>query len=131
MLATSLSVGSGTPGGAFTPSLFLGAAIGATFGHSLLWALPAHATVPGGYALVGMAAVCAATTHAPLMAAVLVFELSTDYSIVLPLLVATGVATLVSRRIRRTSIYMDELSRRGIAWRLTWSGREVRRTRAE
>jgi len=74
-----------------------------------------------------MAAVCAATTHAPLMAAVLVFELSGDYSIVLPLLVATGAATLVSRRIRRSSIYMDELARRGIGWRMTWSGREVSR----
>ena len=98
MIATSISVGSGTPGGAFTPSLFLGAAIGGVFGDLLRAAYPAHANVPGAYALVGMAAVCAATTHAPLMAAVLVFELSTDYSIVLPLLVATGIATLVSRR---------------------------------
>jgi len=124
MLATSLSVGSGAPGGAFTPSLFLGAALGGVFGDLLS---RSHANAQGAYALVGMAAVCAATTHAPLMAAVLVFELSGDYSIVLPLLVATGAATLVSRRIRRSSIYMDELARRGIGWRMTWSGREVSR----
>jgi CIC family chloride channel protein len=124
-VATSVSVGSGIPGGAFTPSLFLGAALGGTIGHVMQIASPDRAHAPGAYALVGMAALCAATTHAPLMAAVLVFELSGDYAIVLPLLVATATATLISRRVRATSIYMDELRRRGITWKLTWSGREV------
>ena len=122
-VATSLSVGSGTPGGAFTPSLFVGAALGGVVGDLLHALWPAHANMAGACALVGMAAMCAATTHAPLMAAVLVFELSGDYSIVLPLLLATGTATLVSRRIRQSSIYMDELARRGVGWRMTWSGR--------
>ena len=126
MLATSISVGSGTPGGAFTPSLFVGAALGGILGDILRVVTPQHANAPGAYALVGMAAVCAATTHAPLMAAVLVFELSGDYSIVLPLMLATGASTLVARRIRPTSVYMDELARRGVTWRMTWSGREVR-----
>jgi CIC family chloride channel protein len=125
MLATAISVGSGTPGGTFTPSLFLGAALGGLAGDLVAFVSPGHAHAPGAFALVGMAAVCAATTHAPLMAAVLVFELSGDYSIVLPLLLATGAATAVARRIRPTSIYMDELQRRGVAWRMTWSGREV------
>ena len=125
MTATSISVGSGIPGGAFTPSLFLGAAFGGAFGDLLRAASPEHANAPGAYALVGMAAVCAATTHAPLMAAVLVFELSGDYSIALPLLLAAGTATVVSRRLRPTSMYMDELARRGIKWRMTWSGRQV------
>jgi chloride channel protein, CIC family len=123
VIATSASVGSGTPGGAFTPSLFVGAALGGLAGDLLRTVWPAHANVPGACALIGMAAMCAATTHAPLMAAVLVFELSGDYSIVLPLLLATGTATLVSRRIRGTSMYMDELARRGVGWRMTWSGR--------
>jgi len=127
MIATSLSVGSGTPGGAFTPSLFLGAALGGVMGDLLRVASPAHSSAAGAYALVGMAAVCAATTHAPIMAAVLVFELSGDYSIVLPLLIATSAATIVSRRLRPRSIYMDELARRGIGWQMTWSGREVTR----
>jgi len=130
MIATSVSVGSGTPGGAFTPSLFLGAALGGVLGDGLGAAFPGHPNAAGAYALVGMAAVCAATTHAPLMAAVLVFELSGDYSIVLPLLVATFASTLVARRIRPTSMYMDELARRGVAWRMTWSGREVSEERA-
>lgn len=124
--ATGTSVGSGIPGGAFTPSLFLGAALGGTTGHVLHTLSPERANAPGAYALVGMAALCAATTHAPLMAAVLVFELSGDYAIVLPLLLATATATIVSRRVHPTSIYMDELRRRGIAWEMTWSGREVK-----
>ena len=80
---------------------------------------------PGAYALVGMAAVSAATTHAPLMAAVMVFELSGDYAIVLPLLVATALATAVSRRLRRDSIYAAELRRRGVAWEITLEGRRM------
>lgn len=125
-LATSISVGSGTPGGAFTPSLFLGAALGGTFGELLARVAPTGIGAPGAYALVGMAALCAATTHAPLMAAVLVFELSGDYSVVLPLLIATGIATVVSRRARPMSVYMDELARRGIGWDMTWNGRQIR-----
>jgi CIC family chloride channel protein len=66
----------------------------------------------GSYALVGMAAMTAATTHAPLMAAVLVFELSGDYAIVLPLILATATATFVSRRLHPDSIYTAELRAR-------------------
>jgi CIC family chloride channel protein len=124
--ATSTSVGSGTPGGAFTPSLFIGAALGGTTGHLLHMLAPERANAPGAYALVGMAALCAATTHAPLMSAVLVFELSGDYSIVLPLLFATATATIVARRVRPTSVYTDELRRRGLEWNMTFSGRDVR-----
>jgi CIC family chloride channel protein len=68
------------------------------------------------YALVGMAAMIAATVHAPVMATVLVFELSGDYAIALPLLTATAIATLVSRRIHRESIYTEELRKRGRRW---------------
>ena len=79
----------------------------------------------GGYALVGMAAATAATTHAPLLAAVMAFELSGDYAIVLPLVLATAVATLVSRSLRRDSIYAAELRDRGVAWEVTMDGRHV------
>jgi CIC family chloride channel protein len=77
----------------------------------------------GGYALVGMAAATAATTHAPMMAAVMVFELSGDYAIALPLVLATAVASATSRRLRRDSIYTAELRERGVAWQLTLDGR--------
>lgn len=72
-----------------------------------------------------MAATTAATTHAPMMAAVLVFELSGDYAIVLPLLIATATATALSRVMRPDSIYSAELRKRGVAWEFTLEGRRV------
>ena len=116
-LATTASVSSGSPGGVFTPSLFLGAALGGAVGHIVLrLGPPGSAGAVAAYALVGMAAMIAATTHAPLMATVLVFELSGDYAIVLPLLTACAIATLLSRQLHRESIYTDELRRRGTKW---------------
>jgi CIC family chloride channel protein len=108
--ATVASVSSGSPGGVFTPSLFIGGALGTLWGHAASHLLG----TPGGegsYALVGMAAVTAATTHAPLMASVLVFELSGDYALVLPLVLATAIATWLSRRVRADSVYMAERRR--------------------
>lgn len=103
-VGTTASVSSGSPGGVFTPSLFLGGALGGVAGAAVesLGHAP-HAT--GGFVLVGMATMVAATTRAPLMASVLAFELSGDYAIVLPLFIATVAATLVSKRLRARSIY--------------------------
>ncbi|MET0794632.1 MAG: chloride channel protein [Polyangiaceae bacterium] len=118
-LATTSSVSSGSPGGVFTPSLFLGAALGATVGHLVLHlGALANSDAVAAYALVGMAAMIAATTHAPLMATVLVFELSGDYAIVLPLLTACAIATVLSRRLHPDSIYTEELRRRGTRWQV-------------
>jgi CIC family chloride channel protein len=122
-LATTASVSSGSPGGVFTPTLLVGGSIGFVYGQVLAPAI--HLGPSGGYALVGMSAAIAATTHAPLMAAVMVFELSGDYAIVLPLVLATAVATLVSRRLGRDSIYTKELRERGIGWEMTIEGRRV------
>jgi len=124
-LATTASVSSGSPGGVFTPSLFLGAALGGALGHVVLRLSPLSS--PGAiaaYSLVGMAAMIAATTHAPIMATVLVFELSGDYAIVLPLLTACAIATLVSRWLHRESIYTEELRRRGTRWEVRVVGDE-------
>jgi len=116
-IATTASVSSGSPGGVFTPSLLIGAALGGIVGHLVLrFGPPASAGAVAAYALVGMAAMIAATTHAPLMATVLVFELSGDYAIVLPLLTACAIATVLSRRVHRESIYTEELRRRGSQW---------------
>lgn len=123
-VATTASVSSGSPGGVFTPTLLIGGAIGFAFAWTLA-AVGVHIGPPGGYALVGMASATAATTHAPLMAAVMVFELSGDYAIVLPLVLATAIATLISRRLRPESIYAAELSRRGVRWEMTMEGRRV------
>jgi CIC family chloride channel protein len=116
-IATTSSVASGSPGGVFTPSLFIGGALGAVWGAGCahLFHLPvAH----GSYALVGMAAATAAMTHAPLMASLLVFELSGDYAIVLPLALATAGSTWVARALKADSVYAAELKRRGVAWTL-------------
>ena len=102
-VATTASVASGSPGGVFTPTLLLGGGLGSLFGTALGAAFGAAIGAPGGYALVGMAAMIAATTHAPMMAAVLVFELSGDYAVVLPLLLATALATVASRAAARAT----------------------------
>lgn len=122
--ATTASVASGSPGGVFTPTLLLGGAIGFIYAW-LLSSAGLSGVLAGSYALVGMAAAIAATTHAPLLAAVMVFELSGDYSIVLPLVLATAISTLVSRALRRDSIYTAELRERGIGWEVTLEGRRV------
>ncbi|MEQ8766387.1 MAG: chloride channel protein [Planctomycetota bacterium] len=116
LVATTCTVSSGSPGGVFTPTLVLGAALGATLGLlSNAWLEESSASV-GAYALVGMAAMIGSTTHAPLTGAVMVTEMTGDYEIVLPLLLSCGIATLVARVCQRDSIYTAELRRRGIAW---------------
>lgn len=124
IFATTASVSSGSPGGVFTPTLLVGGGVGFLFGAGLAH-LGIHVGPPAGYALVGMAAATSATTHAPLMAAVMGFELSGDYAVVLPLLLATAVATTVSRALRPMSIYTAELHERGIGWELTLEGRRI------
>jgi chloride channel protein, CIC family len=112
-VATTTSVSAGIPGGVFTPTLFVGGCLGVLWAHVLGSWFGASAAA-GSFALVGMAAAIAATTHAPLMAAVLVFELSGDYAVVLPLVLATAIASLVSRAIGVDSIYAAELRRHGV-----------------
>jgi CIC family chloride channel protein len=112
-LATILCLGSGVPGGLFTPSLALGALLGGVLG--LAWSLIWPGVPPGLYAVLGAAAVLAATTHGPISAVVLVMELTgRDRSFVLPLLVAVVLATLVARTLDSRSIYEARLSRREI-----------------
>lgn len=113
ILATSLTLASGGSGGIFAPSLFIGAAVGAAAGLALEAAFPTLVTQPGAYALVGMGAVVSATTHAPLSAIVILFELTDDYKIILPLMLASVVSTVVAHRLCPDSIYTLKLSRRG------------------
>ncbi len=124
VVATVASVSSGSPGGVFTPSLLLGGGLGYLYAIA---AAKAGLTVgpAGGYALVGMAAATAATTHAPVMAAVMAFELSGDYELVLPLVLCTALSTGLSRALRKESIYMAELGKRGVTWDVTMEGRRI------
>ncbi|HTL34549.1 MAG TPA: chloride channel protein [Kofleriaceae bacterium] len=113
--ATTSSVASGSPGGIFTPTLLIGGCTGYLCGTALQ-AAGFDVGPAGGYALVGMAAAIAAATHAPLMAAILAFELSGDYAVVLPLVLATALAAAVARTLHPDSIYTAELRARGVEW---------------
>ena len=108
-LATVLCLGTGAPGGLFTPSLTLGALLGGVLGHAWSWLWPG---VPAGeFALVGAAAVLAATTQGPISAMVLLMELTgRDRSFIVPLLLGVVTATLISRTIERRSIYDARLT---------------------
>ena len=123
-IATAVSVSSGNPGGVFTPTLLIGGLAGTLFALGL-HALGADISSSGSYALVGLAAALAATTHAPLTASILACEISGDYALVLPLLVACALAAAVARRLYIDSVYTAELTRRGLRWRLTLDGRRV------
>lgn len=126
-LATTSTVASGSPGGVFTPSMLMGGCVGSLFGHALVAVFGSAVGSVGSYALVGMAAAVAATTHAPLMAAVLAFEVSGDYAVVLPLAVATAVAASISKAMNPDSIYTAELKERGVEWDVSLEGgRKIR-----
>jgi len=114
ILITSVTLGSGSSGGIFAPSLFMGAMTGGFFGHILHRLLPAYTAGSGAYALVAMSAVVGATTHAPITAILIIFEMTSDYKIILPLMVATTISSLMSTRLHRGSIYTLKLMRRGI-----------------
>lgn len=108
LLATSITVGSGAIGGVLTPTLLIGAAMGAGFSTILKMAGWSH--LPSGvFSLVAMGSVLAATTHAPLLAIILVFEISLNYSLMPPLMISCALATLVGRRLHRESIYTEPL----------------------
>jgi CIC family chloride channel protein len=115
-VATAATVGAGTVGGVFTPTLFVGAAAGALFGTALHQLGGSAAAVPAGaFALVGMGAVLAATTRSPLLAMIMIFELSLDYSLVPPLMLACVVSILVARQLHGESVYTEHLRVKGLA----------------
>jgi len=114
-IATSLTLGSGGSGGVFAPSLFLGATVGGAFGMTLeKLGLIAETSSPASYALVGMAAVVAGTTFAPLTAILLLFELTREPRVLAPIMLAAIVATMVARRLMPDSIYTARLRQKGI-----------------
>ena len=114
ILATSLTMSIGGSGGVFAPSLFVGATAGAAYGLGAHHLLPHLAAAAGAYGLVGMGAVFAATSRAPITAVLVIFELTGDYRIILPLMVAVVVATALSNAVTRDTIYTLKLRRRGI-----------------
>jgi CIC family chloride channel protein len=110
---TSLTLAGGGSGGIFAPSLFLGASLGTSFGLICNLLFPEFSANPGVYAIVGMGAVVAGTTHGLLSAILIVYEMTGDYRIILPIMIAAGLSSWVARYIDPESIYMKKLARRG------------------
>jgi CIC family chloride channel protein len=114
-LATMASFGSGAPGGVFTPSLFMGAGAGLLFGTAAHQLWPAAAPDPIAFATVGMGAFLAAASRAPLMAVILLFEMTMSYDIILPLLVCSVIAYYTAKGIGTASLYSEALRRKAAA----------------
>ncbi|MBP0456554.1 chloride channel protein [Streptomyces montanisoli] len=112
--ATSLTIGIGGSGGVFAPSLFMGAMLGAGYGAVAHHLLPGSAGPVGAYGLIGMGAVFAGAARAPITAVIIMFELTGEYSIILPLMAAIVVATGVSRALSTDTVYTLKLRRRGV-----------------
>jgi CIC family chloride channel protein len=122
ILAFSLSLGSGGFGGTIIPSLFVGTMLGGAFGTIVDTLYPGMTAGPGAYALVGMGAVFAGTTRAPLTAILILFELTRDYNLILPLMFACVLSNVMSSALYSESIFTEGLRRKGIKIR---KGREV------
>jgi len=120
ILATSITVGSGGSGGIFAPSLFIGAMTGGFFGWAVHEYFPLITADSGAYALVAMGAVVAGTTHAPITAIIIIFELTSTYEIILPLMITCMISTLITTSLKRGSIYTIKLLRRGVEITQGW-----------
>lgn len=120
--STALTIGSGGSGGIFFPGLYIGAALGGSFGYLANLVAPGATASPGAYALVGMGAFFSGMAHAPITGIVMLFEMTRDYRIILPLMLACVVATALSRFLKEENIYTLKLVRKGIRLH---RGREV------
>jgi CIC family chloride channel protein len=114
IVATSLTLGSGGSGGIFAPSLFIGAMLGGALGTVAHMLFPAYIAPSGAYAMVGMAAVFAGATRAPFTAIIMLFEMTRNYTIILPLMIAVVISFVISRALNRETIYTLKLVRRGV-----------------
>jgi CIC family chloride channel protein len=114
IIATSVTIGIGGSGGVFAPSLFIGAFTGVIFGLLARDALGGMAGPPAVYALVAMGAVFAAASRAPLTAIASVAEMTVNFTLLLPIMLAVGIAVLVSHHLRYGTIYTTKLLRRGV-----------------
>lgn len=127
IFSTSMTLGSGGSGGVFAPSLFLGAMTGNFIGSIFHGLFPQSISTPGAYSLVGMGATVAAATHAPITAIIIIFELTGDYKIILPLMLSCIIASLITIGLHKESIYTMKLRRRGLLFQ---EGKDVNILRA-
>ena len=114
LVATVLTIGSGGQGGLFAPSLFLGTMLGLGLGQLANRFFPAFSAPPAAYGMVAMGAVLASAVRAPMVALLLPFEMTNDYRIILPLMLAVVTSLVVARRLERESVYTIKLKAKGI-----------------
>lgn len=123
-LTLGITIGSGWTGGVFAPAMYLGAMAGGVYGAAVHWLLPGVTGPAGAYAVVGMAAMIAGATQAPLTALALVFEVTRDYQIALPAMLACGMASVLSQRISPYSVDTVHLPEHGVV--LPWQVADLR-----
>ncbi len=129
ILAAGTCLGSGGSGGVFAPALFVGACLGGAYGMVVEQLLPGQTAHSGAYALVGMGAVLAGATHAPITAIIMLFELTSDYAIILPLMLSCIISAVLATRIMPTSIFTTRLKRRGVRLRSSSEAELMRTTK--
>ena len=130
MLANCATLGSGGSGGVFAPGLYMGAMLGGAFGAVVHFVYPDWTATSGAYAMVGMAAFFAAAAKAPTTSILILFEMTGDYHIMLPLMAATVGSVYLSHRLMPYSIYILKLNRRGIAYPYSDEEADAARPRA-
>jgi chloride channel protein, CIC family len=113
LFATNVSLGSGASGGIFSPSLFMGATLGAAFGSFVDLIFPVHGVDPVTCAIIGMAAMVGGATGAAMTAVTMIFEMTRDYDIIMPIIVAVALSIGVRRLLSRENIYTVKLVSRG------------------
>jgi CIC family chloride channel protein len=113
IVATSVSLGAGASGGVFSPSLFIGASLGGAVGVIGMTLFPEHGFAPAEFALVGMGALVGGATGASMTAIIMIFEMTRDYNVIVPLVLAVGIAVGVRRWLVADNIYTIKLRHRG------------------
>lgn len=121
-VATAITLGSGGAGGVFAPSLFIGAVVGGAFGGIMHWLMPEYTASPGAYATVGIGAFLAASTHAPMTAIFLLFEMTGNYLIIIPIMITSILGSITAKKLYEDSIDTVDFTREGIN---IHEGREV------
>jgi CIC family chloride channel protein len=116
------SFGSGSPGGVFTPSLFMGASAGLLFGTLVNSFWPGAAQDPRAFALVGMGAFLSAASHAPVMAVIMLFEMTLSYDIILPLMLCSVISYYTAKSLQGSSLYSEALRLKAVAAPLAATG---------
>lgn len=121
-VATAITLGSGGAGGVFAPSLFIGAVVGGAFGGIMHWLMPEYTASPGAYATVGIGAFLAASTQAPMTAIFLLFEMTGNYLIIIPIMITSILGSITAKKLYEDSIDTVDFTREGIN---IHEGREV------